>query len=206
MRILSSAIAFSAAAFALSSAANAAIIINIQESGSDVVGTATGTLDLTGLTDLGTIPIRLAVRGTPGYFGGGSNGAVQAYTGITGPANWGPGSLTDATSSSGDMFAFNPRFSGSPRVFVPIGYTSNSAISSSSTFAGETLASLGLTEGTYLYNAPNDTITVIIGNVRGAVPEPATWAFMILGFGAIGGAMRRQKNTARKANVKVSYA
>ncbi len=35
-----------------------------------------------------------------------------------------------------------------------------------------------------------------------AVPEPATWAFMILGFGAIGGAMRRQ----RKANVKVSYA
>jgi PEP-CTERM motif len=35
-----------------------------------------------------------------------------------------------------------------------------------------------------------------------AVPEPATWAFMIFGFGAIGGAMRRQ----RKANVKVSYA
>ncbi len=35
-----------------------------------------------------------------------------------------------------------------------------------------------------------------------AVPEPATWAFMILGFGAIGGAMRRQ----RKANVKLSYA
>jgi hypothetical protein len=30
----------------------------------------------------------------------------------------------------------------------------------------------------------------------GAVPEPATWAFMILGFGAIGGALRR-----RKANV-----
>lgn len=38
--------------------------------------------------------------------------------------------------------------------------------------------------------------------VAGAVPEPATWAFMIFGFGAIGGAMRRQ----RKANVKVSYA
>ncbi len=36
----------------------------------------------------------------------------------------------------------------------------------------------------------------------GAVPEPATWAFMVFGFGAIGGAMRRQ----RKANAKVSYA
>ncbi|MEP3225902.1 MAG: PEPxxWA-CTERM sorting domain-containing protein [Parasphingorhabdus sp.] len=39
-------------------------------------------------------------------------------------------------------------------------------------------------------------------NLAAAVPEPATWAFMIFGFGAIGGAMRRQ----RKANVKVSYA
>lgn len=36
----------------------------------------------------------------------------------------------------------------------------------------------------------------------GAVPEPATWAFMIFGFGAIGGAMRRRRNV----NVKVSYA
>ncbi len=194
--------ALTTSAFALSSAANAAIIINIQEVGPDVVGTATGTLDLTGLADQGTIALALAVRGTPGYFGGGSSGSVQAYTGITGPADWGPGSLTNASSSSGDLFAFNPRFNGSPRIFVPIGYTSNSAISSSSTFAGATLASLGLTEGTYLYNAPNDTITVIIGAARGAVPEPATWAFMILGFGAIGGAMRRQ----RKANVKVSYA
>ncbi|MEO9467510.1 PEPxxWA-CTERM sorting domain-containing protein [Parasphingorhabdus sp.] len=42
----------------------------------------------------------------------------------------------------------------------------------------------------------------LVGDVAGAVPEPATWAFMIFGFGAVGGAMRRQ----RKANVKVSYA
>jgi len=49
----------------------------------------------------------------------------------------------------------------------------------------------------------NTGLTEVIDNVQfGAVPEPATWAFMIFGFGAIGGAMRRQ----RKANVKVSYA
>ena len=35
-----------------------------------------------------------------------------------------------------------------------------------------------------------------------AVPEPATWALMILGLGVTGAAMRRE----RKANVKVSYA
>ncbi len=41
-----------------------------------------------------------------------------------------------------------------------------------------------------------------VTDVMTSVPEPATWAFMIFGFGAIGSAMRRQ----RKANVKVSYA
>ena len=32
----------------------------------------------------------------------------------------------------------------------------------------------------------------LIGLTAGAVPEPATWALMILGFGAVGGAMRRR--------------
>ncbi|MFW2850508.1 PEPxxWA-CTERM sorting domain-containing protein [Sphingomonas sp. TX0543] len=36
-------------------------------------------------------------------------------------------------------------------------------------------------------------------NLARAVPEPATWALMILGFGAIGGAMRRRR-------VSVAYA
>lgn len=31
----------------------------------------------------------------------------------------------------------------------------------------------------------------------GAVPEPATWAMLILGFGAVGAAMRRRRHTAR---------
>ncbi|MEP1795258.1 PEPxxWA-CTERM sorting domain-containing protein [Parasphingorhabdus sp.] len=49
------------------------------------------------------------------------------------------------------------------------------------------------------YGFSLDNLT--INQAFGAVPEPATWAFMIFGFGAIGGAMRRQ----RKVNVKVSY-
>ncbi len=32
----------------------------------------------------------------------------------------------------------------------------------------------------------------------GGVPEPATWALMILGFGAVGGAMRRRHSVAAK--------
>lgn len=39
-----------------------------------------------------------------------------------------------------------------------------------------------------------------LGTVNGAVPEPATWMMMILGFGLIGGAMRRRQT------VRVTYA
>jgi hypothetical protein len=42
-----------------------------------------------------------------------------------------------------------------------------------------------------------DNITVA-GAVGGGVPEPATWALMILGFGAVGGAMRRRQSVAAK--------
>ena len=35
-------------------------------------------------------------------------------------------------------------------------------------------------------------------NIAAGVPEPATWALMILGFGAVGGAMRRRQAVAAK--------
>jgi hypothetical protein len=41
---------------------------------------------------------------------------------------------------------------------------------------------------------------VTLGAEAGAVPEPATWAMMISGFGMVGGAMRRRAKTS------VSYA
>lgn len=39
--------------------------------------------------------------------------------------------------------------------------------------------------------------------IGGAVPEPATWALLILGFGAVGGALRRRtaKSTASRASL-----
>jgi hypothetical protein len=40
----------------------------------------------------------------------------------------------------------------------------------------------------------------VVRGAQGAVPEPATWAMMIAGFGAVGFAMRRRRN------VKVSFA
>jgi hypothetical protein len=39
----------------------------------------------------------------------------------------------------------------------------------------------------------SETNSFEFDNIAAGVPEPATWALMILGFGAIGGAMRRRK-------------
>ena len=48
----------------------------------------------------------------------------------------------------------------------------------------------------------NTTSTALIYNALAPVPEPATWAMMIMGFGLMGAAMRRN----RKVNAKVSFA
>ena len=39
---------------------------------------------------------------------------------------------------------------------------------------------------------------VLNGTATGAVPEPATWAMMLVGFGAIGGALRRRQKVATR--------
>ncbi|MES2904398.1 MAG: PEPxxWA-CTERM sorting domain-containing protein [Pseudomonadota bacterium] len=48
----------------------------------------------------------------------------------------------------------------------------------------------------------NNGGAITIPSVSGAVPEPATWAMMLMGFGAIGWAMRRRRATT----VRVSYS
>ncbi len=42
------------------------------------------------------------------------------------------------------------------------------------------------------------TVTLRIPGQTGGVPEPATWGLMILGFGAVGGAMRRRQSVSTK--------
>lgn len=60
------------------------------------------------------------------------------------------------------------------------------------TFSGSfvatgTSAKLEFTSGT---GGPNEGLFLDAVSVKGAIPEPATWAMLILGFGVVGGAMR----------------
>ncbi len=70
---------------------------------------------------------------------------------------------------------------------------------------GTAVIANGLVQTVGGFSTADDTYTLQFrtnANLAGAVPEPATWALMLIGFGAIGAAVRRQ----RKATVKVSYA
>jgi hypothetical protein len=76
-------------------------------------------------------------------------------------------------------------------LLVPHGYTSGSPLSGSATFNDATPASLGLTPGTYTYtwnsfplrlSFQDDSLTVKIGSI----PEPSTWAMMLIGFACLG--------------------
>jgi len=160
------------------------ITITVLQDGSNVVATGTGSVDLTGLTfgavDSGspaTIPdIGLLVVGN-------STSSQSIYTGATGPI-FGPGGLTNATSSTGSNFGTND---SNGVVLLPTGYVSGTSLSGSATWDNKTFATLGLTPGTYQETwtgvTNEDTITVQIGPAATVAPEPSTAIVAV--FGAV---------------------
>lgn len=76
-------------------------------------------------------------------------------------------------------FLFSPFFSWSPATATFDGYTFQTDNSGN------------------IYSRPNDRAFALAGTAMGSVPEPATWGLMILGFGAVGAAMRRGRVRTR---------
>lgn len=167
------------------SAANAAVTITITESGSDVVATGAGTINMNGLTLLapgGPAALTLPSSSVLVLGQGGSN----IYTPASNPnSGLGPGAaMVDATSASGMNFGMG----GGGVMFVDMNYVSGTEFTTSATWANASLASLGLTPGTYQYSwgsgADIDTLTVNI------IPEPSTALLGILGSLAL---LRRRR-------------
>jgi hypothetical protein len=58
------------------------------------------------------------------------------------------------------------------------------------TLGGDALA---YTPGTFVFSTQGGTLTTFSATAVAAVPEPATWGLMLLGFAGIGFAMRRRR-------------
>jgi hypothetical protein len=183
---------------ALSTSAKAELVIDITQQGSDVVATGFGTVDTTDLLAGSNGPSPAAVVGVNAFIGIGA-GSATSYVTISGPTSFGSGGLFSASSSSGSVFGIN---GAGHFLFVPVGYASGSFISGSDSFNSTTISDLGLTPGTYTYTfgtGPDaDSVVVNIGNVS-AVPEPSTWAMMILGFMGVGFMAYRKKTNQKLA-------
>jgi hypothetical protein len=179
----------------LSGAAQASVIINVDQIGANVVATASGTIDLTGLTydGLGGGEAFIRSESTSAILAGNpSMTDVDCYQGITGPDSFGSGVDTVLASSGGVVdFGFDATYG----LWLPFEYSSGAALSATSTWNDQTLASLGLTPGTYTYTwgegAHADSLVLQIGPAAG-VPEPASWSLAAGAAGLIAMLRRRR--------------
>jgi hypothetical protein len=191
-----------------STSAQAGLIITMAQVGADVVATSTGGVTnpvsfATALPDIqpgdpGEFPQASGFTGTiipVGAFLG--LGSSAAGTGIyTWTNDFGTSLSSDTTSDTGDTFILasdSALHVSNPNLFAnPMG------AGIGGTFAHQTIASLGLTPGTYVWTLDaarfnSDTVTLIIQEPS-AVPEPSTLAlFGIASLTGLAVARRRRK-------------
>lgn len=165
----------------VSSFANAGLIImNISDNGTDLMMTATGDYDNTGLVSQGSINLgaNAAVAGTLPAFGwetGTNNLFDAAFVGsLTATDNAFPASLVSTT---------NPFFFAN--LLNQVGFQASAAligtVNESATFTGVTLASLGMLAGESVSVTWGQN-QAIIQTSAVKVPEPTTLAIFALGL------------------------
>src|SRR2546430_1086653 len=141
--------------------AQAGFIVTRQQVGPDVVTTGSGAIDLTGLTLLG------------------SSGHLVSYGGrISGPTFGGRRFEISVSSRSGETVGIATVPLIGVVLTVPAGYVSGTALSDSATYSDASLATLGVTPGTYVWKwgtGANQNFTLQI-----KTPGPASTAIWYL--------------------------
>jgi hypothetical protein len=182
--------------------ARAGYVVDLTQHGSNVVATGSGPIDLTGLSFFASSAITGSLSPVSGSIATGpvSPTNQDLYTGFTGPNNFGGGLGVFANSGSGDMVAVLPGFA----IGVPHGYVSDAPLSDTSTYNGFGKSGTFLTPGAYEWTwgtGANQNFTLVVRVA--AIPEPSTWAMMLLGLAGLGfmgyQAAGRRRRTARHA-------
>ena len=189
------ALCIACALVAATAAANASpYVVTLEQVGSDVVATGSGEINLAGFPgSFLTSTASAAIRADPDYILLGT-GELQGYgLSITGPSSFGSGSGTFADLSSGDAVGIN----GSNTIYLPDGYVSDTALSSSATWDSATFASLGVTPGTYVWTFGTGADQSITLDIVASTPLPAALPLFATGLGALGFLSRRKKRKAQ---------
>jgi PEP-CTERM motif len=170
--------------------AQAGYVVDLTQQGPNVVASGSGAIDLSGLTFATAISLDpLLIPGGIIVTGAAARGDVfQIPTGL--PV-FGSGGFISADSATGDLVGIDSFLVGEgapfPGLVVPDGYHSDGPLSDTATYLNQTFKSLGVTPGTFETKwgtGANQNFTLVIG--AAAVPEPSTWAMMLLGFAGLG--------------------
>ena len=99
------------------------------------------------------------------------------------------------------VFAFpDPSLAANPGARFALGYVGDGAVQRQSAAVpdkglwlddwkgGRTIKNNGPAEGTAIYDVGTTSVPM-----PGGVPEPASWALMIMGFGGLGAALRKRQ-------------
>jgi hypothetical protein len=177
----------------------AAYTVTVQQVGTDVTATGTGSINFSALAFWGdeSDPALLAASDGAVIVGPATPTNDTYYSGIRGPAiTFGTGGEFFADSGSGGIVGLGTFDETSGGVVaVPQDYVSGTSLgTSTATWTNATISSLGLMPGAYVWGwgsgATADTFTLDIvaggfGGAPPAVPEPATWAMMLLGLAGL---------------------
>ncbi|WP_269536910.1 PEP-CTERM sorting domain-containing protein [Cerasicoccus fimbriatus] len=164
----------------------AALVFTLEEVGPDVVFTGSGSANTAALSTGGTTGASSARISASAAFFLFETGTIRVYSVISGPTSIGPGGGLFSVADTGD--AFGVYGGGAGIVYLPNGYVSGSPLFNTATFPGQSLASIGLTPGTYVWTwgsgatADSATLTVIPASV---IPEPSTY-IALAGFAGLG--------------------
>ncbi len=158
----------------MSNTATAAVTVYAYESGGDVIVSGGGRFDLTNLTVDGNGHTGSSLNPSLATFQVG-DGFGESYRVLSGPAEFGPGILLLADSSSGDLFGVLRNGATEPVLVVPRLYSSGELLQATATYSGQSFHSLALTPGDYVWSWGSgdhaDSLTLKIGE---QVPEPST--------------------------------
>ena len=191
--------------------AQAAYTVTIQSSMAGVTATGAGSIDYDALPifledQLGSSLV--SASGGAIIVGPTTDTDDTFYSGITGPVDFGPGDEFLADRGDGALVGlgtFNQTSGGV--VAVPLGYVSGASLgTSTATWTGATITSLGLTPGDYVWTwgsgSTADSFTIDIVSGGGgipAAPEPGAWTMMLLGLAGLAIVRARQAQPSRTA-------
>jgi hypothetical protein len=126
--------------------------VTISQVGNDVVWSGSGSFNLTALTSDGPSGTSAGYESDQAIWAIGPGAPVDTYIGtITYPLTFGTNAVP-VTSASGSTFGILPGGTGGRSLYVPSGYVSNTNISGTATYINTTIASAGLTPGTYTWS------------------------------------------------------